>query len=99
MRNREQPGAFANQARLRNVKKYWMLLAIGSVICMSAIQTLVISEAAQARCINYGESRYCLFVFEHREFFTSHGGYLLNTTLSSWCRIFSSRSRSRAIRI
>ena len=58
-----------------------MLRAIGSVRCISAIQTLVISEAAQARCINYSESRYCLFVFEHREFFTSHGGYLLNTTL------------------
>ena len=43
---------------------------------------------------------YVLFEFKHTEFFTSHGGYLLNTTLlSSWCRIFSSRSRSREIRI
>ena len=41
-----------------------------------------------------------LFEFKHTEVFTSHGGYLLNTKLfkdlqRSWCRIFSSRSRSR----
>ena len=42
-----------------------------------------------------------LFEFKQAEFFTSHGGYLLNTghTLSFWCGIFSSRSRSPKIRL
>ena len=46
------------------------------------------------------EIYFVLVQFKHAECFTSHGDYLLNTTLlSSWCRIFSSRSGSRKIRI
>ena len=44
---------------------------------------------------------YVLFEFKHTEFFTCHGGYLLNSvhTISFWCRIFRSRSRWRKILI
>ena len=43
---------------------------------------------------------YVLFEFKHAEFFYfSRRLFAKNHTLSSWCRIFISRSRSRQIRI